>query len=122
MKRIQKILLLCLVVFLFLFIYLSFYGFLPYECPFQKFLHISCPGCGLTRSFVAILHFDLFSSLRYNLLGIPLFLLCLLLICALLIDIIFKKDFFLKIFHFLEKRSLWLLIIVIINMIINNIK
>lgn len=121
MNRIQKILLLCLVVFLFFFIYLSFY-FFPYECPFQRFLHIACPGCGLTRSFLAIFRFDFIASLNYNLLGIPLFLLCIVLLCALCIDIIFKKNYFLKIFHFLEKHSLLLLIIAIINMIINNIK
>lgn len=113
----KKILLLSLVVFLFIFIYL-----IPYECPFLKYFHIACPGCGLTRSFLAILHLDLIASLKYNLLGIPLFLLCIILICTLCIDIIQKKDYFLTIFHFLEKHSILLLIIILINMFINNIK
>lgn len=117
MKQIKKILLLCLVVFLFLFIY-----YVPYECPFQKWLHIACPGCGLTRAFIAILHGHFFTSLQYNLLGIPLFLLCILLLFLLIIDIISKKDHFIKVFHFLEKHSLLLFLIAIINMIINNIK
>lgn len=117
MSQFKKILLLCLVVFLFFFIY-----HISYECPFLKYLHIACPGCGLTRAFLAILHFDFISSLHYNLLGIPLFILCILLICALCIDIIRKKDYFLTIFHFIEKHSIVLLLIVIINMIINNIK
>lgn len=117
MKLKNKILLLFLVVFLFYLFYL-----IPYECPFQKYLHIACPGCGLTRSFLAILHLDFLSALKYNLLGIPLFILCAVLICALIVDIIKNKNYFLNIFHFLEGKSFILLIITAINMIINNIK
>jgi hypothetical protein len=46
-----------------------------YVCPVKYFLHIPCPGCGLTRGFIAILRFDFYAALNYNLLSIPLFLL-----------------------------------------------
>jgi len=31
-------------------------------CPFAKYLHIQCPGCGLQRSFIALLRGDLRNS------------------------------------------------------------
>jgi len=42
-------------------------------CLFYSIFHLYCPGCGNTRSVIAILHGDLLSSLRYN--TIPLLLL-----------------------------------------------
>ncbi len=33
------------------------------SCPFKKYLHIECPGCGMQRSFVALLKGDLQASL-----------------------------------------------------------
>jgi hypothetical protein len=45
-----------------------------FVCPVKHFLHIPCPGCGLTRGFIAILHFRFYDALRYNFLSIPLFM------------------------------------------------
>lgn len=36
------------------------------RCPFYTMFHLYCPGCGNTRSVIALLKGDLFSSLRYN--------------------------------------------------------
>ncbi len=48
----------------------------PYPlCPIQLFLHIPCPGCGLTRAFVAMSHGHLLEALRWNGLVFPLSLL-----------------------------------------------
>jgi len=42
---------------------------LPPLCGSQLFLGISCPGCGLTRSWVALAHGDIARSLMYHRLG-----------------------------------------------------
>lgn len=43
-------------------------------CPIQGLFDIPCPGCGLTRGFIAILNFDFEEAIRYHVLSIPLFL------------------------------------------------
>lgn len=53
---------------------LIFYYFNIRICPFYRLFKIPCPGCGLTRSFVYLLKLDWQSSLRANVLGIPIFL------------------------------------------------
>lgn len=35
-------------------------------CPFKRFLHLPCPGCGLTRAFCAISHGDLAAAWALN--------------------------------------------------------
>lgn len=35
-------------------------------CPFYDKLHLYCPGCGNTRSVMALLRGDILASLRYN--------------------------------------------------------
>ena len=35
-------------------------------CPFKEFLHIDCPGCGMTRATIALLKGDISKSLHYN--------------------------------------------------------
>lgn len=117
MNTYQKMLLLCLVVFLFLFI-----NFIPYHCPFLTYFHVACSGCGLTRSFKSIICLDFNSAWHYNLLGIPLFCLCVVFFFLLCTDIVFKRNNFLNVFHILERHSLFLLFIVLINMLINNLK
>ncbi|HZO26270.1 MAG TPA: DUF2752 domain-containing protein [Chloroflexota bacterium] len=44
----------------------------PSVCPFKIFTGLPCPGCGLTRSAVALLHGDLSTSLFYHPLGAPI--------------------------------------------------
>ncbi len=41
-------------------------GWLP-ACPFYTVFGLYCPGCGNTRSVLALLHGDVLLSLRYNL-------------------------------------------------------
>jgi len=48
---------------------------LPDTCMSRRLLGISCPGCGLTRSFVAIARGDLRGALAYNPMGPVVFLL-----------------------------------------------
>lgn len=44
----------------------------PALCPFKLFTGLPCPGCGLTRSAVALLHGDPSASVFYHPLGAPL--------------------------------------------------
>jgi hypothetical protein len=46
------------------------------HCLFRALYGIPCPGCGLTRSLVALWRGHLILSLRYHLLGLPLFVAC----------------------------------------------
>jgi len=40
-----------------------------YKCPFSYFLHIPCPGCGVTRAHLAALRLDFKAAFAYH----PLF-------------------------------------------------
>ncbi|WP_025143427.1 DUF2752 domain-containing protein [Pedobacter jeongneungensis] len=43
------------------------YNFFP-ECPFHKYLHLDCPGCGSQRAIHALLHLNVQKAMGYNLL------------------------------------------------------
>ena len=43
-------------------------------CPIKHFFGVSCPGCGLTRGFLAVLKFDFRAATEYHLLSVPLFI------------------------------------------------
>lgn len=43
-------------------------------CPVKKYLHTICPGCGMQRSFIALLSGDLKESLILHPVTIPLLL------------------------------------------------
>jgi hypothetical protein len=38
----------------------------PALCPSKRFFDIECPGCGMTRAVMHLIHFDLESALYYN--------------------------------------------------------
>lgn len=46
---------------------------LPPLCPLKGLTGFSCPGCGMTRSFVAVAHGRLETAWFYNRVGIALF-------------------------------------------------
>ena len=35
-------------------------------CPIYKFTHLYCPGCGITRMLISILHGNFYQAFRYN--------------------------------------------------------
>lgn len=49
---------------------------LPETCMSQRIFGISCPGCGLTRSFVAMAHGEFDLAIQANPVGPVLFVLC----------------------------------------------
>ena len=54
----------------------------PPLCPFRLLTGLPCPGCGLTRSLVCLLHGDLAMSLAFHPLGPPVALALLVLVLA----------------------------------------
>ncbi|QNA42724.1 DUF2752 domain-containing protein [Lacibacter sediminis] len=55
-------------------------------CPSKKFLHIECPGCGLQRSYIALMKGDFADSFQLYPAAIPM----LLLFCYLLLHVFFR--------------------------------
>lgn len=119
MKRIVNILILFSGI---LFIYIVVSGMIPFECLFKKLFDIRCPGCGLTRSFRDIINLNFGSAIKYNILGIPLFIIIFGLSIGLSIDIILNTNETLKyINNFFKKNYIIIIFILIITGIINNI-
>ena len=45
-----------------------------YICPFNLFFKIPCPGCGMTRAYLALLRLDVFGAFEWHpLFPIPFF-------------------------------------------------
>jgi len=119
MKRTKSL----LIIVFFIFIYVLFFIFdLRWECILKKIIHIACPGCGLTRSLKSILSLDIISSIKYNILGIPVFIIGVITIIVALRDFIKGEDTLMTVIYKMAKKHYkFIFIILIITMIINNI-
>ncbi len=62
-KRIIRIILFPLVLFVF---YVLFIHHIAIRCPFYEITKLYCPGCGLSRCLVSLLHLDFYQAFRYN--------------------------------------------------------
>ena len=40
--------------------------FLFYRCPFKLIFGIDCPGCGMTRALISVLHLDFIAAFSYH--------------------------------------------------------
>lgn len=119
MKRIYNILIL---FFGTTFILIMTSGLIKYSCIFKKIAGIRCPGCGLTRSFRAIINLDFYNAFNYNILGIPLFIICIVFFISITVDIIRNKNnTILFINKILKKYYILIIILLGITTIINNI-
>ncbi len=120
MKRCKNILIL---LFGLLFVSIVISGTINFECIFKKLFNISCPGCGLTRSFRALLRLDIITSFKYNIFGPILFIIIIIGIIFLIKDIIKNEDKTIKYtYKILNKYYYIVIICLIISMIINNIR
>ena len=90
-------------------------------CFFKNTFGIRCPGCGLTRAFLAIFNFNLIEAFKLNIISIPLFIFIIIANILLLYDIIFNKN---KVYNFLNKLSKYyvlILILLVVTTVVNNI-
>ena len=88
-------------------------------CFFEYLTNIPCPGCGLTRSFISILNLDLISAIKYNILGIPLFITIILLNIYLIKDIIYNKKSTITLINKILTNYKIIIFLLIISEIIN---
>ncbi len=72
----------CVLLATFIFAHSQLHG--P-PCLFRTFLHLPCPGCGMTRSLISLWHADPAVSFRYHPMGILIFSGCILSVTASLI-------------------------------------
>lgn len=104
------------------FIWIVTSGIININCLFKSLFNIRCPGCGLTRSFRAIFNLDFYRAFNYNILGIPLFIISIVIIISMSIDIIRNENkTIMYILNFFKKHYIVIIILLIITAIINNI-
>lgn len=111
------------IILSYLILFLLFFVFkINWTCPIKHLLHINCPGCGLTRSIRALLKLNIIESLKYNILGIPIVIFVILSTILILRDIIKNENKTLnRIGLFIKKYYIFLILIVVIVGIVNNI-
>lgn len=87
--------------------FLSNYTYLFPPCMSYSLFHFNCPGCGMTRSVLALLNGDILLSLRQNLCPVGGILVCVCLYIEYLFFIFKKKPPF----TILKTKYLWALLI-----------
>ncbi len=111
---------------LILFILISFLCFvaiMPVTCIFKTVAGIYCPACGMTRAFLAILHFDFLEACYQNLLSLPLFIFLSFSLFMLGKDFIQNRFSYIpKVLHFLDHYYIVIIILLIISFAFNNLK
>lgn len=67
-KRIKRTVLTAVLFILCGFIYSAFFSAFQVgiPCVFYEITGLKCPGCGITRGMVALLHFDFYNAICYN--------------------------------------------------------
>lgn len=110
-------------ILLILISFLCFIAVMPVTCIFKTVTGISCPACGMTRAFHAILHFNFLEAIYQNLLSIPFFIFIIFSIFMLLKDFIQNRfSYITSILNFLNSNSFLVVILLIISFLFNNLK
>lgn len=68
----HKNIVLTLMVAVYFVIILPLMYYFKIPCVFRHFLGLYCPGCGMTRAILSVIHFDFISAFYYNPLVIAL--------------------------------------------------
>ena len=107
----------------FVFLYILTKIFSVSLCPINNIFGISCFGCGLTRGFIAILELDFKKAFEYNVMSLPLFLGIFSYCIVCFWDIVFHREYVVKIEEQLSKKYMYAIyvVILIISSILNNI-
>jgi len=71
-----------------------------YQCPVKLLFHIPCPGCGMSRAFIAILQLRLVDAFNLNILSIPLFIGLAIVGTLLVLDVALSTDYSDRILYF----------------------
>ncbi|MEG2348391.1 MAG: DUF2752 domain-containing protein [Clostridia bacterium] len=118
-KRIINIVILLVEIILFTIVVILK---VPLECMFQRYFHIACPGCGMTRAFLSILELDFISAIRYNILSVPIFAFLCIMSAGLIKDIIQNTSTTLeKAIKMFKKYSIVIILALIASFIYNII-
>ncbi len=81
-------------------------------CPFKMLTGLPCPGCGITKSLVAIYQGEFLKSLQFHIFGILVMALCWIGIGTLTTEIITKKEYFNHILY--SKKIAYTLAVILI--------
>lgn len=82
-------------------------------CPLKMLTGFPCPGCGITKSLVALYDGNVLESLHYHIFGIPSFIFCVALLILLPVEIYTGKDYFNSIFY--SRKLAWALALTLIG-------
>lgn len=122
-RKKQTLCSLCIGFILFLILYAATKIFKRSLCPLKSIFDISCPGCGLTRGFIAIMKLDFYAAVKYNVLSVPLFLGISVYSILAVIDVVYDKNLIAVVEKQLSKKYMYAVyaVIVVISYTINKI-
>ena len=109
------------IIFIILSLYFVFHMITDFyiPCPIHKIFHVYCPGCGVSRMLVSLIHFDFIKAFNYNKLLFILFPFGVFLYIEFIYSIIKKKE---PLYKKIDEKVWYILIaILIIFSILRNI-
>ena len=111
------------IILLILISFLLFVEIVPVTCIIKTVTGIYCPACGMTRSFMSILHFHFLDAIWYNLLGIPLFIFIVISIIMIVKDLYLNRFSYIpSLLYFFDKHYIFIIILLVISFTFNNVK
>mgnify|MGYP004571777181 FL=1 len=109
------IILSCGITFLGLFVFLGF----RWYCPFKSITNIPCPGCGMTRAFIALLHFEFMKALYYNFLSYFIIIVIILSYILYFIDLFRSGNILTHFYKIMLKYKVIIFVLIFIAWIVN---
>ena len=90
--------------------YFALKNFSFWPCPYYTYMHVYCPGCGMTRAVTALMRGDILMSLRQNVLALFGIVVALMFYIELVLKV-FGRDFKFPLIHSLK---FWMIVIAFI--------